>query len=773
MPSETAGKSGSARHRDARTDGEKMRKELLVSASALTIVMSATVAALAQDDASDSGKVETVIVTATKKAESLQDVPISLVAVSGKMLEDRGFKQFTDLQAAVPNLEVDQTNGNFALTMRGLGAGPGNLAFEQSVGLFVDGVYSSRARSLQIPFLDIERVEVVRGPQGALFGKNTNAGAISMITRKPTDDFEAEGRAGAEFENGGYAFSGFVSGPVVDTVDARISGEVGYNGGFVKNNLTGKDESAENYYALRGQVSWKPTDDFNALLKVEGFNDGFNGATLEYNNIGDPSCTKCMQEQAASGGASAQTYPAYWRTARSLYPELNTTKSGTAELTTNWNVAGWDLTSIIAYQDVGSRQAIDPTGGGLTILFSFQNENSNQLSAEFRGEHDFGSGLDVLAGVTVLRNMLSIEQDVIYAGIYAPFTLPNADSDRLIKQDGYSISPYLVANYQPADHIYLTASVRYSDEQKHAEIQHILTGGSIGPTSIPYDLYGNIGEGLWDYSGKARYEFDEDMSVYVSYATGTKAGGFVSNNSTLGYDVLHNGATVDYKPERAKSWEIGGKFRFFDGHADLNIALFDTNFDDLQVSTYVASVATFLTGNAAKAHSRGVELDGNWRPDQYFGFGASAAYLDARYDDYPGGACLYNAPTTCTPATNNLAGSVLLRAPMWKGSVYGQAQTLISDALRLSGRLSLDFSSRAYFQPDLNPLNSQPTFTKVDARVAVGDSDDRWELSLTARNLANTITFGQAFTTPVLADNSHAVLINPGRTIMLEGVIRY
>ena len=142
-----------------------------------------------------SAKVDEIIVTATKRAQTLQEVPISLAAVTGDTLDAQAVRQFTDLQSMVPNLQIDQTNGNYAITIRGLGPGPGNLAFEQSVGLFVDGVYSSRARSLQTAFLDVERVEVVRGPQGALFGKNTNAGAISVISRAPSHDYQAEVRA--------------------------------------------------------------------------------------------------------------------------------------------------------------------------------------------------------------------------------------------------------------------------------------------------------------------------------------------------------------------------------------------------------------------------------------------------------------------------------------------------------------------------------------------------------------------------------------------------
>lgn len=147
---------------------------------------------------------QTIIVTATRREQTLQEVPISVAVVSGDQIEKQGILLFDDVQDSVPNLQIDRTNGNFAITMRGLGAGTGNLSFEQSVGLFIDGVYLSRARAFQNPLLDVQRVEVVRGPQGALFGKNTNAGAISVVTRRPTREFEGFVRASGEVEHGGW-----------------------------------------------------------------------------------------------------------------------------------------------------------------------------------------------------------------------------------------------------------------------------------------------------------------------------------------------------------------------------------------------------------------------------------------------------------------------------------------------------------------------------------------------------------------------------------------
>ena len=215
-----------------------------------------------------------VVVTATRRPQTLLDVPLSVAVVSGDSLNQMGIRQFNDLQSGIPNLQIDQTNGNFVINMRGLGSGGGNLAFEQSVGFFVDGVYSGRSRSLQTSLMDVQRVEVVRGPQGALFGKNTDAGAISVITAAPTRDFQGRVSAGYEAVNNGWNAEGYLSGPITDTLSARLSVQGGHAGGYMYNRATKQDDNGNDYLGIRGQLLFEPMKGMSAKLKVEyGKND--------------------------------------------------------------------------------------------------------------------------------------------------------------------------------------------------------------------------------------------------------------------------------------------------------------------------------------------------------------------------------------------------------------------------------------------------------------------------------------------------------------------
>lgn len=736
-----------------------MKAISLFGASALAILMSSP--AMAQTNAA----ADEVVVTATKREQTLQEVPISVAVVSGEQIANAGVVLFNDLQASVPNLQIDQTNGNFAITMRGLGAGTGNLSFEQSVGLFVDGVYLSRSRSFMNPLLDVERVEVVRGPQGALFGKNTNAGAVSIITRRPTKEFEANLRTGYELEYGGWNVEGAVSGAVAPTLMGRLTVRAGEVGDYIYNAAQNRDENGSQYEAIRGQLLWEPTESFDALLKIERSEINIDGGATMYNFIGNAGCVLCDAART-QGGPRVQVYPGFYRTSRSINPEFDDTEASNATLTMNWDVGGWTFTSVTAYQQLESAQNVDVDGGVLTYLDSLLWEKSSSLFQEVRAQREWDNGAILIAGVTYIDTDLHVGQASTYAAATVPVPGPfNGTTTRRFWQDGKSWSPFVFVEVPVAEKISLSGSLRYSSEERTGNAVHVRDPG-LPPTWLPYNITEERSESLVDYSLRARYEFNTNASVYMSYATGTKGGGFISNDALLLTNIINGIDTFQYEDESAKSLELGGKFRLFDGAARLNVAIFRTEFSDLQVSEYNGTA--FVTGNAAQAISQGVEVDGDVRFGEHWRVGGSVGYLDATYDDYPGGQCLWNAPITCSPVTNNLAGATLVRAPEWKGSVFLEASYPVTDNYFVSGRLSANHQSLSFFQPDQHPLNAQPAFTKYDARLAFGSSGGPWELALIGRNLTNEVTTSQGFNTPVFGGNSHMALVGQPRTVTLE-----
>ncbi|PAL19595.1 TonB-dependent receptor [Sphingopyxis sp. GW247-27LB] len=741
-----------------------MKIGILLCGSAVALAMGTP--ALAQEAASDGASErddQSIIVTATRREQTLQEVPISVAVVSGDQIEKQGILLFDDVQDNVPNLQIDRTNGNFAITMRGLGAGTGNLSFEQSVGLFIDGVYLSRSRAFQNPLLDVQRVEVVRGPQGALFGKNTNAGAISVVTRRPTRELEGFIRASGEVEHGGWNLEGAMSGPISDTLSVRLTGRAGSIGDYMENTITGRKENGSQYEAIRGQLLWEPTDNFEALVKVEHSSNRIDGGTTVFNNIGSASCALC--NAVRNSGEDVPEYPSFRRAARTINPEYDNTKTTMAQLTMNLDVGDWTVTSVTAWQELDGGVNSD-YDGPLTFLESDITEKSNSLFQEVRAQREIGDGGSFIAGLTYIDTNLHIQQASLFDAASAGVALPlNGLSTRQFDQSGNSWSPFVSLEVPVTEQIMLSGSLRYSHEKREGRARSF-SDGVFPPTYLPYDLTETRKENLWDYSLRARYEFTPDAYVYLSYATGTKGGGFVSNDALLLYNIQNGLATFQFDSERARSWEIGGKFRFLDGKGQLNIALFRTNFSDLQVSEYNGTA--FITGNAASAISQGVEIDtdigigDNWR------IGGSLGYLDAHYKDYPGGACLYDAPATCTPQTNNLAGTRLVRAPEWTANGFIEAKYPVSSSLYALARVSANYQSRSFFQPDMNPLNSQPAFTKYDARLAVGREDGKWELALVGRNLTDKVTTTQGFSTPTFGGDSHMAMVAAPRTVTVQ-----
>lgn len=715
--------------------------------------------AYAQTDGPSADRDAEIVVTATKREQTLLDVPLSVAAISGEGMEAMGIRQFNDLQSSIPNLQIDQTNGNFVVSMRGLGSGGGNLAFEQSVGFFIDGVYSGRSRSMQTAMMDVARVEVVRGPQGALFGKNTNAGAISVISRAPTRQFEAQLRGRYEFENGGYGGGGFVSGPLTDSLSARLSFQAGHEGGYMYNRVTGRDDNSNNNVGVRGQLLFEPAGGGGSILfKAEYAENNFKGGNLTYNGLGN--CTFCNQIRAASatvGGPPER--PSFERAQSSIYPEFSRTNNLNLTLTAKLDLGGgFELSSISGYQLLRARTQNDIDISPIRFSDSIHTEKSAQMSQEIRVSGAIGP-VDLFVGGSYFYARSDILQEIYWNGADKILTPPIGPllqgTARLpFHQTSEALSPFAAIDWHLTDGLTFSGSLRYNQESKQARI-----AGEMGVLAYPsYVFVRSRSEALWDYSGKLSYKFGPAAQVYVSYATGSKGGGYVSNDSRLGLT-----GRVEFEPERAKSWEVGAKLRLLDNRLHLNMAAFTTDFTNLQVSSFTGS--SFTTGNAAEARSRGIEGDMSVRIGEMLTLGGSLAWLDAYYTDYPGAACVYNAPAGCT--TMNLAGYRLTRAPEWKWNSYAELRVPMSSDWALTGRVAADYTGASIYQDDRNPNNIMPAYTKIDARLALASEANDLEIALIGRNLTNKVSFSQSFGVP-LVTQTWAVFVNPSRTIALE-----
>lgn len=760
--------------------------------TAIRSVLGLTVLATSSPLWAQQLQLEEVVVSAQKRVENLQDVPIAVTAVSGEKIDQAAIRDLPDLVDYIPNVSMVRNagGGNPArISIRGIGSG-NNLGFEQSVGLFVDGVYTGRGNQFMVPFLDVGTVEVLRGPQGALFGKNTVAGAMIINSARPTDELEGQLRAQYETEYGGTRYFATVSGPLSENLSGRLAATVQDDEGFIDNLITGAETPNIASNAVRGSLLWDASDSVQVYTKLE------------------------YQEQEVTGGANQLTLidgvllgavPH-----RLLLSPLEDGVFDDKNTIDSWNEEGgdadgvnavvqveWDLatdvslTSITAYSQYDASITVDPDVSDLRLLERTSSEKFDQLSQEIRITATPSSNLDYTAGIYLETQTLEANIPVSASLIPLSFLnipqLPPIEwgTSSPFEQDATTAAVFGEFNWQFAEQWSLRAGIRYADDNKEARLQTIVTErGSLAPTSNPLligfagalldfenaliedeDSWGNVSWSanlVWDYS-------DLGMA-YFRAARGFKSGGFSIETPNGDPDEFA------FDQEQADSLEIGTKMVLLGGAAELNIAAFYTEMQDLQVSAFQDN--RFVVGNAAESTSKGIEFDGRWILSENFDIVASLAYLDSTFDDYPGAPCTFEQVTApdpaaagCDPVTNstNLSGEVAGRAPEWSGSLVTNFSYPITPDLGL--RASVDLLYEDEINPRTNP-NFQGAYTKVNARISLASNKNGWDIALVGRNLTDELTFATGGGVPLFTGSWLKAAQSP-RTLAVEGTYRF
>ncbi|WP_033075532.1 TonB-dependent receptor [Sphingopyxis sp. MWB1] len=751
----------------------KVRTQILASGAAL-IAMTGTAPAIAQEaedqaPAARSATNAEIVVTAQKREQNLQDVPISMEVMSGEKLSDFNASDIKSVMNYAPNVFVQSTAGNDVIYIRGFGSPPANFAFDQSVSLYVDGVYAGRSRQAQAPFFDLERVEVLRGPQGALFGKNTAAGAVSVVSAGPTATPEGAFTALYNFDHEGIDISGHVSGPISDTLGARLAYKLVKQDGYIRNLATGHDDPEIKQQLARLTLRWEPSNDFDYTVKAEYANrDVVGGITVSNPLTGGqhPGETRYLEQSP-------------------LGQEGTATESVMLSGVGNVALGDYTLTSVTGYSwfDANIINGFDqtiPGGGGAVTNNSVYNsypERFDQFSQELRILSPVGETFEFIAGVYYDRSTyrLDMQQGFDIKNLFGNPYLGRIDSRFNQKAESWSVFGQGTLNV--TDAFRAIGSLRYTHTKKKADFASRLIYGPFALRPIS-SADGSLSEGNVDPSVTLQYDVAPRVMVYATWGRGSKSGGFVSN--TLGT----TNATFAFEPEKSENFEAGIKSTLFDGKLVANLSAYHTQFKDLQVSVYRPQTSSYLTGNAASATSKGLEGSLALYLSPNFDISASGAYSDIKYDDYPGAACLATqvADGSCDPndptsiANNNLAGYPLAYSSKFTGNVTAHAR------FDLSSDLKLDITGIAagrskYFNSD----NQSPDFgvqrgyVKFDLRVQVADQDDRWHLALVGKNLTNEKTVGSAFNLPwPITEVSRAILyLEPTRNIALEAGFKF
>jgi len=751
------------------------------------------------------GILEEVIVTAQKREQRLQEVPISIVAIDGDEIRDKGFKELEDITTAVPNITITEGALGDNLFIRGVGSGQ-NTGFEQSVGTFIDGIYFGRGLQSRNSFLDVERVEILRGPQSTYFGNNTIAGALSITTRNPGEKWAGYAIASYEDGTGSKNVEAAYGGPLTDTLGVRVAARYTDQDGWQTNTSIDRKEPREQRLAARITLEWTPVDNFTANLKYQIESNETRGRNMQAVNCpppdGQPPAGYCLGfgvlgpqlgigpepdfvfDKKRNGGNGISPFP--------TDEDFNDLLNRSGKLTMDWELSGHTVTSVTGYSwydDHRSQSAILLAGPFPAPVIPFANiehvkEQYEQYSQELRISSPQGGMFEYLAGVYYQSADLRVVND------FSATTMATRLSDHFQEEETVAVFGALTWNI--TERLRLTAGLRYTDVDKKLAREQVLAanqGNLVLADAVPMTpdnpFFGPFIFGFGWQNGvlqaarsdsdltpsvNIQYDIGENINSYFYYAEGFKSGGFDEQNGVL------DPATVSFRPESVDAYEIGVKSNLFDNRMKANIAVFRNEFTDLQTQTF-DGVINFLVTNAGAAVTQGVEFDLAWQFTDRLLLLAQAAFLDAEWENRKNGQCTTTQAAGLVPGCDftdpsnpvqDLTGKRLPYAPKVSGNISLVHTYPFRNGFSLRASAQLLFEGNVNTADDNDPFVRRPGYGKLGASLQLSAPDERWQLSLIGRNLTDKKTFSFGNDLPLSA-GSHFLFLDKPRTVAVQG----
>jgi outer membrane receptor protein involved in Fe transport len=744
-----------------------------------------------------------IVVTATGRAQRLRDVPVSVLAVSGADLQKQAIVNLETFAIRQPGFRISQSPASDYIAIRGIGSSA-NIGFEQSVGTFVDGLYRGRSRDTRMALFDVDRIELLRGPQTTFFGNNTIGGALNIVTRKPGRDFGIDGSAYYSPTYGEYSVEAGVDLPTSQDLRFRVSARQSGSDGYIKNVNTGDKGPHLNDTIGRIAMAWTPGSvvSVDARLDLGRMRDTgvFNVELLDCAPpaVFGAAAGACGRYLAASGG-SVDSKLDLRSAANASFFNYDFAEG---EVATRIRAGAHTITLTTGY--FGRKYALlnDPvpvpgTKGGspvgtTTALPIALDEHYRQVSQEIRIASDDNRPVSYIASVYYQYGRL---RDNLYQGFYfAPLaaatgglvsTLTPVAGLVSVTERSDQYSGFGAVTVRPAAGLRINIAGRYTQVDKNdRRTATIGTAGSIPGASnfVPFGsaaqalLFGPAGIDAGDYtmphrsdgaflpSASIQYDLAPSVMAYVSYAKGFKAGGFSIGTTKSSFE-----------PEKVDAYEAGIKASLFDRLVDLTLTGFHSKYRNLQ------ETATVLTGttsrqvvtNAARSVADGVEASLTLHPTRELTLSANTTYMRARYEDYRNAPCttLQTAQTVGT-CTQDLSGVRRAFAPAWSGNVAIDYSCPITAGLRIDAGVSAYYSSRYFVVPTGDARVSQPGFAKIDARLALASMKDLWEIAIIGRNLTDKLTASYRQVVPS-SPGALGALAEPPRSIGLQVRFKY
>ena len=687
--------------------------------------------------AAPAQKLEEVVVTAQKRAQNLQEVSTAVSAFSSERLDDAGVTDVQGLQYYAPSITIGNTFGYANLFIRGLGLNTVFANVDPSVTLYVDGAVISQPSAQLFSFYDLERVEVLRGPQGTLYGRNATGGTVNLIANKPSAELEGYFTATiGEYDQ--LDTEGAVGGALSDSVLGRIAFQSRNRSGYGKNTVTGNDVDDANRKAIRGQLLVNLSDSVNVLLTGEyGREDDAANAFL-YKRETFPGSDNPRAIANGIGG-----FPARARNYASDVDPENDRSTASLTATLDWsindkwslkNIANYRDTEMINYQDLDASAIVNST----VQEFIFESEQfSEELQLTYTDD-----ALKAIVGFYYFKEDLYHGNYIGVVKKGGSFTSPSGDAEKRVNLSGEgeteSYAIFWNASYDLSEDFTLKLGGRFTEDERSIVNDNVIWAGPtrLSPANGNLPLFKDDGS-FDDYTSEAGLEWrvTEEAMVYYNYSEGFKAGtGQLGANAA---DII--------EPETISNHELGLKSTWLENTLSLNVAAYAYEVDNIQLDrTLVGGPTGFRTvfENATTQDARGVEIELFWAASDVFRVNASVSFQDTEF-----GAFLSTDPTNVAnvppvdpaapfrPVTVDIKGNAARQAPELALNLHGEYDFPLTGGALITLIADVSFKDEHYFSEFNNALMYQDAYTIVDLRLKYVSADRKWTAALWAKNL--------------------------------------
>lgn len=697
----------------------------------------------ATPDAAEVESAAAITVTARRQEESAQDVPIPLAVVSGAALERTGGYTLPDIQARTPSLTAYNSNPrNSSVGIRGIGVSSASDGLDTSVGVYIDNVYLGRPGMALADLIDVERVEVLRGPQGTLFGRNNSAGVLNITTRKP--EFAFGGSAELSVGNYGYNQERIsLTGPIVDDLLAfRVTGFNTHRGGVLPNDTTGVAGNSVGRSGFRAQLLARPSD--NLTIRLIG----------DYSEEDDTCCVTATKlvlpaSLSANTGRTLQALAAlgYVPVPNATSSRNNATQNMITDqkgisLQADWNLGGGlSLTSISAWRYWHFSPLQDSDSTPLDVIqVNVAQTKTNQYSQELRlasGPGRFNWQIGGFAFHNRLRDHFILNQFGYDASnfytTHARLANPAAAAIVIAPGSQYlddvdtsvtSFAGFGQANFELFDGLTLTGGIRYTRDKREGTSVTSTVGSPNPATSIPFNYDVTVRNSNVSYLLSAAYKVTPDILFYGSYSTGYKGSGLNLNSAVTA------GTPLVLDPEKVRNWEAGIKSELFGHSLTLNLSAFWTELSGLQANVIPTNGNRSYLTNVGDVRSRGIEVDAVWQVAPGLALTANGSYNEANYTSYRNAPCPVGVTGVC-----DLTGRRLWQAPRWIGNAVVDYEAPLTAAIDGYAIGQVSYRSWTYGAADDGPYSRIPGYAVANLRAGIKFGDGKYDLSAWVNNL--------------------------------------